>query len=30
MDILQSKLVKRQVPLKGLTYGEIIPPPGPR
>jgi hypothetical protein len=24
VDILQSKLVKRQVPLKGLTYGEII------
>ena len=25
IDILQSKLVKRRVPLKGLTYGEIIP-----
>ncbi|HWB82674.1 MAG TPA: YajQ family cyclic di-GMP-binding protein [Bryobacteraceae bacterium] len=24
-DILESKLVKRKVPLKGLTYGEIIP-----
>jgi uncharacterized protein YajQ (UPF0234 family) len=24
VDILQSKLVKRQVPLKGLTYGEIV------
>ena len=23
VDILQSKLIKRQVPLKGLTYGEI-------
>jgi hypothetical protein len=23
-DILQSKLVKRQVPLKGLSYGEIV------
>ena len=27
-DILQSKLVKRQVPLKGLTYGEIAPSAG--
>jgi uncharacterized protein YajQ (UPF0234 family) len=27
-DILQSKLVKRNVPLKGLTYGEIIPAAG--
>jgi len=25
VDILQSKLVKRQVPLKGLTYGDIMP-----
>ncbi len=25
IDILESKLVKRQVPLKGLTYGEITP-----
>jgi uncharacterized protein YajQ (UPF0234 family) len=25
VDILQGKLVKRQVPLKGLTYGEILP-----
>jgi uncharacterized protein YajQ (UPF0234 family) len=24
IDILQGKLVKRQVPLKGFTYGEII------
>jgi cyclic-di-GMP-binding protein len=24
IDILQSKLVKRNVPLKGLVYGEII------
>lgn len=24
-DILESKLVKRQVPLKGLAYGEIEP-----
>ena len=24
IDILDSKLVKRKVPLKGLTYGEII------
>jgi len=24
-EILQAKLVKRQVPLKGLTYGTIIP-----
>src|SRR5271165_4827873 len=28
VDILQSKLVKRQVPLKGLTFGEIIPAAG--
>ena len=28
IDILQSKLIKRQVPLKGLTYGEIIPAAG--
>jgi uncharacterized protein YajQ (UPF0234 family) len=28
IDILQSKLIKRQVPLKGLTYGEIIPASG--
>src|SRR5438445_13601163 len=27
-DILQSKLVKRNVPLKGLTYGEVIPAAG--
>jgi cyclic-di-GMP-binding protein len=25
LDILQQKLVKRQVPLKGLTYGAITP-----
>ncbi len=25
VDILQSKLVKRQVPLKGLSYGVITP-----
>jgi uncharacterized protein YajQ (UPF0234 family) len=28
VDILQSKLVKRAVPLKGLSYGEIIPAAG--
>ena len=28
IDILQSKLVKRQVPLKGLSYGEVIPSAG--
>ena len=28
IDILQSKLVKRNVPLKGLSYGEIIPSAG--
>ena len=28
VDILQSKLIKRQVPLKGLTYGEITPAAG--
>jgi uncharacterized protein YajQ (UPF0234 family) len=28
LDILQSKLIKRQVPLKGLTYGEITPSAG--
>ncbi|MCU1233420.1 MAG: hypothetical protein JWP63_1387 [Candidatus Solibacter sp.] len=28
IDILQSKLIKRQVPLKGLVYGEIIPAAG--
>src|SRR5579872_1979103 len=27
-EILQSKLVKRQVPLKGLSYGEVIPSAG--
>ncbi|HEY4362825.1 MAG TPA: YajQ family cyclic di-GMP-binding protein [Bryobacteraceae bacterium] len=28
VDILQQKLVKRQVPLKGLTYGTITPAAG--
>src|ERR1051325_4373424 len=28
IDILESKLVKRKVPLKGLAYGEIIPAAG--
>ena len=28
IDILQSKLVKRNVPLKGLTYGDVIPAAG--
>jgi cyclic-di-GMP-binding protein len=28
IDILQSKLVKRSVPLKGLSYGEIVPAAG--
>jgi uncharacterized protein YajQ (UPF0234 family) len=28
VDILQGKLVKRQVPLKGLTYGTIVPSAG--
>jgi uncharacterized protein YajQ (UPF0234 family) len=28
IDILQQKLVKRKVPLKGLTYGPIIPAAG--
>jgi uncharacterized protein YajQ (UPF0234 family) len=28
IDILQSKLVKRNVPLKGLSYGDIIPSAG--
>ncbi len=28
LDILQQKLVKRQVPLKGLTYGTIAPAAG--
>lgn len=28
VDILQSKLVKRNVPLKGLSFGEIIPSAG--
>jgi uncharacterized protein YajQ (UPF0234 family) len=28
LDILQQKLVKRQVPLKGLNYGEITPAAG--
>ncbi len=28
VEILQAKLVKRNVPLKGLTYGTIIPSAG--
>jgi uncharacterized protein YajQ (UPF0234 family) len=28
IDILESKLVKRKVPLKGLTFGEVIPAAG--
>jgi len=28
IDILESKLVKRKVPLKGLTYGTVIPAAG--
>jgi uncharacterized protein YajQ (UPF0234 family) len=28
VDILETKLVKRHVPLKGLTYGEVIPAAG--
>src|ERR1051325_11081802 len=28
IDILESKLVKRKVPLKGLSYGEIAPAAG--
>ena len=28
VDVLESKLVKRQVPLKGLTYGEVLPAAG--
>jgi len=28
IDILQSKLVKRNVPLKGLSYGEVTPAAG--
>ena len=28
VDILESKLVKRKVPLKGLSYGTIIPSAG--
>ena len=28
VDILQQKLVKRQVPLKGLTYGTLTPASG--
>jgi hypothetical protein len=27
-DVLESKLIKRQVPLKGLTYGEVTPAAG--
>src|ERR1700681_4628990 len=28
IEILEQKLVKRKVPLKGLTYGTIIPASG--
>jgi uncharacterized protein YajQ (UPF0234 family) len=28
VDILESKLVKRKVPLKGLSYGQIVPSAG--
>jgi uncharacterized protein YajQ (UPF0234 family) len=28
VDILEGKLVKRHVPLKGLTFGEVIPAAG--
>ncbi|HUP03350.1 MAG TPA: YajQ family cyclic di-GMP-binding protein [Bryobacteraceae bacterium] len=28
VDILESKLVKRHVPLKGLSFGEVIPAAG--
>ena len=28
IDILQNKLIKRNVPIKGLTYGELIPSAG--
>jgi uncharacterized protein YajQ (UPF0234 family) len=28
IDILQGKLVKRNVPLKGLAYGDVIPAAG--
>ena len=28
IDILQNKLIKRNVPIKGLTYGELIPAAG--
>src|ERR1041384_2772043 len=28
VDILESKLVKRKVPLKGLSYGTILPSAG--
>ena len=28
VDILEPKLVKRKVPLKGLSYGEIVPAAG--
>jgi uncharacterized protein YajQ (UPF0234 family) len=28
VDILESKLVRRQVPLKGLTYGPVTPAAG--
>src|SRR5215471_9301134 len=28
VDVLESKLVKRKVPLKALTFGEIVPAAG--
>ncbi len=28
VDLLESKLVRRKVPLKGLTYGQILPAAG--
>jgi uncharacterized protein YajQ (UPF0234 family) len=28
VDILQSKMVKRHVPLKNLTYGDVVPAAG--
>jgi cyclic-di-GMP-binding protein len=28
VDILESKLVKRKVPLKGLTFGQVVPAAG--
>ena len=28
-DVFEQKLVKRKVPLKGLTFGPVAAPPGP-